>query len=733
MWDHAEAVMSRVLDEIRARHGNVVTTSLSPGEGAFYGPKFEYVLRDAIGRDWQCGTTQVDFNLPERFGAFYIAANSEKTTPVMVHRAICGSMERFIGILLEHHAGHLPLWLAPVQIVVCTITSDADEFALQFAARAKKRGLRVETDLRNEKINYKVREHSLAKVPVLLAVGRKEATENTVSMRRLGSSAQTSMGATRRSKRWPPRRSRRICAISRRPWFSLAGGMRRRAINPGSGRGAHVPDGGAGRCDAPGEAPAGASAALPFRPQTIHHATGLEERRWNLTAMRRDCGMRSASGSGGGRSLSAGFRLAQRFSTGCARAPAPRARKRDARRAIAEPAPSSSSRNRAGRLTYDAVNACILLLGQLDGAELITIEDLADGDALHPLQQAMVDWHGSQCGYCTPGIVMSLFAAYHSGSPSTRASLCDQLAGNLCRCTGYRPIIEAALATCDGAPDDRFAATAESRAEALARLGDDADLFVGDEASFFAAPASLEGLAALYGRFPDATLVAGATDVGLWVTKLLRDLKRVIWLGRVKGLDDIGETADGALSLGAGVTLADSAPLFGAIHADLGELMRRFGSTQVRVSGTVGGNIANGSPIGDLAPALIALGGRVVLRKGSVTRALPLEDFFVGYGKQDRAPGEFVLAVEAPRLAESQRFRAFKVSKRFDEDISAVMLAVRVEVDAAASSGRESPTAAWRRRRSERRMRRGCWSAPVSTIPRPGARRSPRSSPISRR
>jgi threonyl-tRNA synthetase len=195
MWDHAEGVMSRVLDEIKARHGNVVTTGINPGEGAFYGPKFEYVLRDAIGRDWQCGTTQVDFNMPDRFGAFYISPTSEKTTPIMVHRAILGSMERFIGILLEHHAGHLPLWLAPVQVVVCTITSDADDFALGFAARAKKRGLRVETDLRNEKINYKVREHSLAKVPVLLAVGRKEAGENTVSMRRLGSNAQTSIGA----------------------------------------------------------------------------------------------------------------------------------------------------------------------------------------------------------------------------------------------------------------------------------------------------------------------------------------------------------------------------------------------------------------------------------------------------------------------------------------------------------------------------------------------------------
>jgi len=195
LWDHAEAVMSQVLEEIKARHGNVVTTELNPGEGAFYGPKFEYVLRDAIGRDWQCGTTQVDFNLPERFGAFYIAPNSEKTTPVMVHRAICGSMERFIGILLENYAGHLPLWLAPVQIVVCTITQEGDEYAMEIVARARKRGLRVEADLRNEKIGYKVREHSLAKVPVLIAVGKKEAAERTLSIRRLGSAGQRSAAA----------------------------------------------------------------------------------------------------------------------------------------------------------------------------------------------------------------------------------------------------------------------------------------------------------------------------------------------------------------------------------------------------------------------------------------------------------------------------------------------------------------------------------------------------------
>jgi threonyl-tRNA synthetase len=193
-WDHAEAVMTTVLEEIKARHGNVVTTQLNPGEGAFYGPKFEYVLRDAIGRDWQCGTTQVDFNLPERFGAFYIAPDSSKTTPVMVHRAICGSMERFIGILLENYAGHLPLWLAPVQIVVCTITQEGDEYAMEILAEARKRGLRVEADLRNEKIGYKVREHSLAKVPVLIAVGKKEAAERTVSIRRMGAQGQRSSG-----------------------------------------------------------------------------------------------------------------------------------------------------------------------------------------------------------------------------------------------------------------------------------------------------------------------------------------------------------------------------------------------------------------------------------------------------------------------------------------------------------------------------------------------------------
>jgi threonyl-tRNA synthetase len=190
MWDHAEGVLKNVLARIEAQSGGRIKTGVNPGEGTFYGPKFEYVLRDAIGRDWQCGTTQVDFNLPERFGAFYIDADGEKKQPIMVHRAICGSMERFIGILIEHYAGSFPLWLAPVQAVVTTITSEADEYAKQVVDAARRAGLRVEIDLRNEKINYKVREHSLAKIPAILAVGKKEAETHSVSVRRLGSEGQ---------------------------------------------------------------------------------------------------------------------------------------------------------------------------------------------------------------------------------------------------------------------------------------------------------------------------------------------------------------------------------------------------------------------------------------------------------------------------------------------------------------------------------------------------------------
>ncbi len=193
LWDHAEEVMTKVLEEIAAASGGRIKTGINPGEGAFYGPKFEYTLKDAIGREWQCGTTQVDFNLPERFGAFYVDKDGEKKTPVMIHRAICGSMERFLGILIENFAGHFPLWLAPTQVVVTTITSEADDYAAEVHRQLLAAGVRAEVDLRNEKINYKVREHSHAKIPLIFVCGKREAEERTVNIRRLGSQHPTGM------------------------------------------------------------------------------------------------------------------------------------------------------------------------------------------------------------------------------------------------------------------------------------------------------------------------------------------------------------------------------------------------------------------------------------------------------------------------------------------------------------------------------------------------------------
>ena len=348
-------------------------------------------------------------------------------------------------------------------------------------------------------------------------------------------------------------------------------------------------------------------------------------------------------------------------------------------------------RFRNGRLTYEPINACILLLGQIDGAELVTVEDLArDGD-LHPVQKAMVAHHGSQCGFCTPGIVMSLFTLYHEGErPVTRQDANDALAGNLCRCTGYRPIVDAALEVCgkaleEGPSESVSKLTAAGRLlDADPRHGRD-DVFVGTAERFFAAPGSVDSLADTYLRHPDATLVAGATDVGLAVTKGLRELDRIIWLGRVEDFGEIVETED-CLVVGAGATLADAAPRLKAIDPDLGELMRRFGSAQVRASGTVGGNIANGSPIGDLAPALIALGADLQLQRGRLdqggtSRRIPLETFFIAYRQQDRGPGEFVSVLWVPKLKPGEVFRCYKVSKRLDEDISAVMGAFKLTLD----------------------------------------------------
>jgi xanthine dehydrogenase small subunit len=342
---------------------------------------------------------------------------------------------------------------------------------------------------------------------------------------------------------------------------------------------------------------------------------------------------------------------------------------------------------RDGRLVLEPVNACIQLLGQLDGSELLAVEDLASHGNLHPVQEAMVRHHGSQCGFCTPGIVMSLFALYENGNrPVTRAMVNDQLAGNLCRCTGYRPIVDAALAACaEPAAQHSFGvSTPKARLEALA---DDADVFVSSDHGFFAAPASIESLARLYAQHPTATLVAGNTDVGLWINKQMRQLNQIIWLGKVKELDHIVDDTD-ALLLGAGVSHASALPHLARIDPDLGELGRRFGSVQVRTSGTIGGNIANGSPIGDWAPAFIALGAELDLVRfdGSgtlATRRIPLDTFFLAYGRQDRQQGEIVRALRLPKPGAGTHFRCFKLSKRIDEDISAVMGAFMVQVEGA--------------------------------------------------
>ena len=340
-------------------------------------------------------------------------------------------------------------------------------------------------------------------------------------------------------------------------------------------------------------------------------------------------------------------------------------------------------RLRAGRVEYDPVNACIQLVGMLDGTEVVTVDDLAEANGgLHPVQRALVDAHGSQCGFCTPGFVMSLFTLYHAGAGTDRATVNDWLAGNLCRCTGYRPIADAARATCGGEAADAHARNATETAARLAALADEGDVFAGSEDSFFAAPATEDRLAALAARYPDATIVGGATDVGLWITKQLRELPRILHTGRVASLHAVRERED-RLEIGAAATYAEAEPFLAAIDPDIGEMLRRLGSKQVRAAGTVGGNVANGSPIGDTPPVLIALGATIELRHGGARRTLPLEDFFLAYGRQDRAPGEILTRILVPRLGPRDRFRCYKVSKRFDQDISALLGAFRLRIDGA--------------------------------------------------
>ena len=334
------------------------------------------------------------------------------------------------------------------------------------------------------------------------------------------------------------------------------------------------------------------------------------------------------------------------------------------------------------RLVTRPVNACIQLLPMLHGREIVTVEHLAAPDGtLHPVQDAMASLHGSQCGFCTPGIVMSLWAAYRSEPRPDLARACDLLAGNLCRCTGYGPILDAAAAMHDR-PAPGWESSDAQAAEALHALNTPGPLVYEAEGRRFLAPTDLDALADLVAAHPEATILGGATDVGLWVTKRLFDPITIIHTGRVAELAEI-RTDDAGLWIGAAVTYAAAADAIAALYPDMGELIRRIGSVQVRTAGTLGGNIANGSPIGDMPPALIAAGATLVLRHGRARREMPLEAFFLSYGKQDRAPGEFVEALRLPRPAAPGRLRCYKVSKRFDQDITAVCGCFDVALDGA--------------------------------------------------
>jgi xanthine dehydrogenase small subunit len=328
-----------------------------------------------------------------------------------------------------------------------------------------------------------------------------------------------------------------------------------------------------------------------------------------------------------------------------------------------------------GALQLKPVNACIQFVPTLDGKALFTVEDIAALAApapLHPVQQAMVDCHGSQCGFCTPGFVMSLWACYErhqaAGTRPTRQQVADDLSGNLCRCTGYRPILDAAeqMFSSPAAPLDRAALV-----QALHALATDPPLHT---AEGFHAPRTLDDFAALRDAMPQAQVLAGSTDIGLWVTKQFRPLQQLLYIGRVAELQQ-AQVIDGVLHIGAGVPLEAAWRALAQQLPALQDVWLRFASLPIRMTGTMGGNVANGSPIGDSAPVLMALDARIVLRKGSAIRTLPLQDFYIGYMHSALQPGEFVQALEIPLqgpLQPAAQVRAYKISKRFDCDISAV-------------------------------------------------------------
>ncbi|HSN32597.1 MAG TPA: xanthine dehydrogenase small subunit, partial [Ideonella sp.] len=339
---------------------------------------------------------------------------------------------------------------------------------------------------------------------------------------------------------------------------------------------------------------------------------------------------------------------------------------------------------RVGELRLATVNACIQFLPALDGKALFSVEDLKriGGGELHPVQRALVDCHGSQCGFCTPGFAMSLWDSYERhrtrGTRPTRQQLADDLSGNLCRCTGYRPILDAGERMFDLPPATFDAAPVVA---ALRELQAEAPLHYAAQGGRWHAPRSVDDLAALRLERPQARLLAGSTDIGLWVTKQLRDLPELIYLGEVAELKRIEEHAGGGLRIGAGASLENAWRALVARWPALRDVWLRFASPPIRHAGTMGANVANGSPIGDSAPVLIALDAAIVLRRGGRVRSMALADFYVDYMKNRLEPGEFVLAIEVPPPAAGEQLRAYKVSKRFDSDISAVCAGLAVALD----------------------------------------------------
>ncbi|MCG2586101.1 xanthine dehydrogenase small subunit [Massilia sp. TS11] len=331
-----------------------------------------------------------------------------------------------------------------------------------------------------------------------------------------------------------------------------------------------------------------------------------------------------------------------------------------------------------GKLALQAVNACIQLLPSLDGKALFTVEDVALPDGrLHPVQQALVDCHGSQCGFCTPGFVMSLWAMYQqqAGACPSRAEIDDALSGNLCRCTGYRPIIDAAQRMVELPPAAFDAAAVVAALQPLQRT---TQASFGNAAAVCHVPRTLAELVALRAAEPQAVLVAGSTDVGLWITKQMRELGNLILLGQVAELKRI-QVAEGMLEIGAGATLNAAYAAVCEHYPELRELWQRFASRPIRNAGTLGGNVANGSPIGDSMPWLIALGAQVLLRGPAGQRVLALEDFYLGYQQKDLQAGEFVEAVRVPLPRAQRVLRTYKLAKRFDQDISAVCAAFALD------------------------------------------------------